>query len=297
MHCDLKRLRALFRATHASHLLEAFDDRRAALDARLRRARARPSEKRIHALRVASRRMLSALDLAGAALPRGRTRKVRRMIRKRLRNLRSMRDVQVQLRHCDRMVPDFPQLASFRKDLRRREKRLCREVGEKLDALEPAKLGRKTERLLERLIGSLDPSADRELGERIRASVGDSYRKVLFLRAGVDPKQPETIHRMRLAFKRYRYMAEIAAPSIPRLTPERLRALHDYQDRMGVIQDAETLLRSIMDFRRRSGRTSLLVVENEIRRRRERLTDDFMKTIDELRFFWSEEQAESREVG
>jgi hypothetical protein len=65
---------------------------------------------------------------------------------------------------------------------------------------------------------------------------------------------------------------------------------------MGMIQDVESLLSKMMDFRRRSGRTSMLVVENEIRRRRQRLIDEFMETADEVRFFWSPPQMESREV-
>jgi CHAD domain-containing protein len=297
MHFDLKRLKALFRSTHPSLLVEAFDERRRALDARLLRARAKPSEKRIHALRVAARRMLSTLDLAETVLPPKRTRKLRRTIRRQLRDLRFVRDIQVQLGYCDRMASDFPQLAAFRTDLRRREKRMRRKVGRKLADCDPARLRKRTGRALGRLIDALSPSDDAALGRGIHASIGDSYGKVLYLRARVDPKQPETIHRMRLAFKRFRYMAEIAAPALPHLGRDRLRAMHDYQDRMGAIQDSEMLLRSMMDFRRRSGRTSLLVVENEIRRRRQRLIGEFMQTIDELRFFWSQAETESREVG
>jgi len=240
--------------------------------------------------------MLSMLDLLETALPPRGTRKVRRIIRKRLGELRLTRDVQVQLGYCDQLIADFPQLAGFRKSLARQERRLRRRVRGKLRSLSPRKLDRRTDKLLDGLVSALDPDADTALGRGIHASLEDSWHRVLLRRARIDPKQTASIHRMRLAFKRFRYTAEIAASCFPQLRRERLKAMHAYQDRMGAIQDMETLLRSMMEFRRRSGRTSILVVENEIRRRRERHIDDFMQAADEIRFFWSVPQADSREV-
>jgi CHAD domain-containing protein len=150
--------------------------------------------------------------------------------------------------------------------------------------------------VLDELISTLRPDTDRVLGARIDGSIENAYRRVLVLRARVDPRKARSIHKMRVAFKKFRYMAEIAAPCFPKLSPERLEAMHAYQDRMGTIQDLDTLLRTMAEFRRQSGRTSMLVVENEIRRRRQRRIDDFMQTVDELRFFWSAPRADSREV-
>lgn len=296
MHYDLRRLRNLFQSTHAGLILEAFEDRRRALLIRMRKARRKPSEKRIHNLRVATRRMLAMLELTETVLPPRALGKVRRKIRKPLREVAALRDIHVQQQHCETLVPDFPQLGAFLKFLARRERKLARRVRKRLPSLSPKGFEARTDRLLEELVASLDPGQDLALAGRIEAAIEDAWRRVLFLRAQADPRETQSIHRMRLAFKRFRYMAEVTAPVFPQLSPERLRAMHSYQDRMGAIQDMEALLRAMMQFRRRSGRTSILVVENEIRRRRQGLIDTFMLGIDELRFFWSSRRTEAREV-
>jgi CHAD domain-containing protein len=332
MHYDLRRLKALFDSTHASLLLEAFETRRVVLADRLREARRKPSEKKIHNLRLAGRRTLATLELLETALPRSSTRSLRDTIRRQLRRLGRVRDVQVQLGYCDQLLGEFPQLTGFRRDLKRKERNLRRQAGERLRSparrqagerlrsparrqagerlrsparrqagerlrsLAPRKIDRKARRVLDELISTLRPDTDRVLGARIDGSIENAYRRVLVLRARVDPRKARSIHKMRVAFKKFRYMAEIAAPCFPKLSPERLEAMHAYQDRMGTIQDLDTLLRTMAEFRRQSGRTSMLVVENEIRRRRQRRIDDFMQTVDELRFFWSAPRADSREV-
>ena len=296
MHCDLRHLKRLLRAQHAGPLLEAFDRRQRTLVTRLRKARKKPSEKAIHDLRVAVRRMLSMLALLKTALPAGATRKTRKQLGKQLSRLGLLRDLQTQIVLSDEFLADFPQLTAFQTFLMNQERRQVRRFRRDLKRFRPRALRKTTDSLLSHLITILDPGADHVLGGRIVASVEDAYQRVLSLRSGVDPKDTASIHKMRIGFKRFRYMAEIAAPCFPRLSSERLSAMHDYQDRMGAIQDLETLLRTMMAFRRKSGLTSILVVENEIRRRRQQLIDEFMRTADELRFFWSPPEVEAREV-
>jgi CHAD domain-containing protein len=236
------------------------------------------------------------LELTETVLPRKTVRKMRRKIRKPLNEASALRDIQVQQQHCETLVADFPQLGAFLKFLGKRERKFARRLRKKLSGVSPSELQAGTGILLEKLIVSLEPDQDKALAARIEAAIEDAWRRVLYLRARVNPREPATIHKMRLAFKRFRYMAEVTAPVFPQLSRERLRAMHSYQDRMGAIQDMETLMRSMMQFRRSSGRTSMLVVENEIRRRRQGLIDSFMRGIDELRFFWSDRPTETREV-
>lgn len=293
MQVDLRLLKRLLAADNAGIVLEGFEQRRRAFDARVRKARRKPSEGAIHNVRVAARRFLSMLALLEAVVGRRHLKTVRDTMKDNLAALRQMRDVQVQLSCTEKLLGDFPQLISFHKFLTQRERQLQKRARKQLRDFDLGELRKRTDSLLDRLIASVDPEADGVLGHKIGASVEDAYRRVLSLRARIDPDWPRSIHRTRLAFKKFRYMAEIVAPSFDGLTEERLKAMHDFQDRMGAIQDLDSLLATMMAFRRESGRTSLLVVENEIRRRRRRMIDEFMKSVDEVRFFWSTPPIES----
>jgi len=64
----------------------------------------------------------------------------------------------------------------------------------------------------------------------------------------IDPARPSTIHRLRVAFKKFRYMVEIAHPLLENFPQDNLKRMHDYQSLMGEIQDADVFLQTLGDF-------------------------------------------------
>ena len=294
MNLDLSRLKSLLETNHAGMLLEGFDKRRRTFERRMKKAQLKPSEKAVHEVRIAARRLISLLAVIEHIVGSRRIKRARFRIKEQLDGLGAMRDVQVQKVYTRALLTDFPQLVSFHKSLCVTERRLCRRARIQLRRFNLKALIRETNRVLEHFVASIDPDDDR-IGRQIGASLNDAFSRVLVLRARIDPDLPRSIHRTRLAFKKFRYTAEIAAPQFEEFTDGRLQAMHDFQDRMGTIQDLNSLLDAMMDFRRRSGRTSLLVVENELRRRRRHFVDEFVKSADEVRFFLSNTPAAPRE--
>ena len=69
-------------------------------------------------------------------------------------------------------------------------------------------------------------------------------------RTALDPAHPEALHRMRLAFKRYRYAAEVLLPLFPEATEETAKRLHAFQTLLGTIHDCDVLLAEGATFRR-----------------------------------------------
>ena len=285
MAVDVQRLKRLLEAPHLGLLIEGFDQRRRVFEARLRRARRKPALAAVHDLRVASRRLLSMIALLDDAAPVPGLVRLRRSIRRRLKDLGAMRDVQVQMGLVETLLPGFPQLAAFHAALDRRERRLAKRARERLGEWSLKTFLRRTDGVLDALIAGFDPEVDSRVGLRIQSAVEDAHRRVVVVRECVDRRRPETIHRVRLAFKKFRYMAEIVAPARRDWTPERLEAMRGFQDRMGAIQDAGALLDAMAAYRRRTGRTSVLVAENEVRRRRAGLIEAFVEVADEIRFF------------
>ena len=64
----------------------------------------------------------------------------------------------------------------------------------------------------------------------------------------VDPETPASIHRMRVAFKNFRYMVEIVHPLMPGYPQDNLIHMHAFQSLMGDIQDTEVLLSAFEGF-------------------------------------------------
>ena len=69
-------------------------------------------------------------------------------------------------------------------------------------------------------------------------------------KAALDPAHPEALHRMRLAFKKYRYAAEVLLPLFPKATEETAKRLHAFQTLLGTIHDCDVILAEAASFRR-----------------------------------------------
>jgi CHAD domain-containing protein len=120
-----------------------------------------------------------------------------------------------------------------------------------------------------------------------------AFRKVVLLRRQIRRDDPATIHRMRVAFKRFRYTAEFLQPFLPHFTKERIARMKEFQAAAGNIQDVAVLLeRMAKDIK--TGDVKPAWVKNlrsELLRRERRAIDSFMARIDELMDFEPERPA------
>jgi len=115
-----------------------------------------------------------------------------------------------------------------------------------------------------------------------------AFATLLGRRKTIDPANPETIHRTRIAFKKFRYMVESLSPDFTGLGETKLRVLARYQQRMGILQDLEIIERCITDFvRQDQGIGSLLApFSRYLQATRARALRTFLKSADEVFEFW-----------
>jgi CHAD domain-containing protein len=112
----------------------------------------------------------------------------------------------------------------------------------------------------------------------------ETYEQVAALRQRVRRSNTETIHRMRVAFKKFRYVSELLRPLFPRLKVKQLRQMQAYQGLMGDIQDMEVLIAAV----KQGLQLALLPVHGlrpllkELMRRRRGLIDAFLIAVDRL---------------
>ena len=82
---------------------------------------------------------------------------------------------------------------------------------------------------------------------QILQAVDDAFLITKQRQNWINPAQATTIHRVRIAFKTFRYMVEIVHPLLPDFPPENLKQMHDYQSLMGEIQDVEVIMQALAD--------------------------------------------------
>jgi CHAD domain-containing protein len=247
----------------------------------LARCGARGSPAAVHDARVAIRRLLALIDVLGSLPDAPRVEKARRRLRSALRRFGPLRDAQVLLDQVETLLPGSPDLARFRLDLRRKEARRRAVARRALRAKRIARLTRRFDRIAKRLRES-----DGDAIARTLARATDAARaRVTDRRRTLDADRPETLHRLRIAFKRFRYLLEVADAAAGRDAPSRDRAMDEIQTVLGEILDLAVAERRLAAWGRKHG-ASLQAALDSLRRRRGQVAEDFLRRADEVLAFW-----------
>jgi CHAD domain-containing protein len=244
---------------------------------RLRRAAADPaSEEAIHDLRVSIRRVLAWVAVRDALLgPDRDLRAARSSLKGLMSPLGKLRDAHVK-RDLIRTIlpngdePSYLFAVLVASDVRRWEER----VG--------GLLGRKGARRIRVPL----PMPRGGGGSRPKAPAQASRHLATLRRAvnrhregALDPSNPEALHGMRLAFKKYRYAWELLAPLLPRAARGGGKRLRDFQTLLGTIHDCDMILAEAASFRRTIlGREKESALETAFRSFREKNFREFRRT-------------------
>jgi len=240
----------------------------------LTRASADPtSDEAIHDLRVAIRRVLAWIAVRDILLgPDQRLREARVSLKALMSPLGKLRDAHVKRDWILHFVPEgddpsYLYAVQVASNVLRWESRVrtC--------------LGARSARRLRVPF----PKGAGGLGGRLEAAIlapgllGRLEREVSKHRdAALDPAHPEALHRMRLAFKKYRYAAEVLLPFFPKATEETANRLHAFQTLLGTIHDFDVILAEAASFRRDIlGVAMESVLETAFRRLREERFREF----------------------
>jgi CHAD domain-containing protein len=224
-------------------LLEALDQRWKGYRAELKRCRAEFSNEAVHDLRVACRRMLAFIRLLNSISPRPRLQRLNRAFKDQLDEFDDLRDTQVVLAEISETLQELPQLQEFQAHLQAMEKRLLKTLRKKLRVIDLFEVSKRIRRMRE----SLKAELNGDFVLQAFQSVDDAFLIVRQRRSWINPAQATSIHRVRVAFKTFRYMVEIVHPLVPQFPPENLKYMHDYQSLMGEIQDVEIIMQAFAD--------------------------------------------------
>ncbi len=272
------------------HLEEVLRDRWRTYRRQMRKCRRKPSEKTVHQLRVATRKLMAQFVLLECLLSDPVLARARRLLKRRLETLGPLRDLQVQLLYLERRRATFPELREVCDALKKQERSQVKKVGREVKEWKSKKL----EKWITAAADDLSALARRDAqgGQASQLALkhtNEAFQRVTARRAAIQLDDLSTIHRTRVAFKRFRYMVESLPPSLTGLTDTQLRALVQYQRRMGRIQDLEVLKGLLTNEGRRRG-WKMVHLETFVRhvdRQLSRAVATFMKSAEALSGFWS----------
>jgi CHAD domain-containing protein len=215
---------------------------------RLGQASADPaSEEAIHDLRVAIRRVLAWIAVRETLLgPDRGLRAARSSLKGLMSPLGKLRDAHVKRDLIRTILPKGDEPSWFfavlvAGDVRRWEEKVGRLLGRKGARRIRVPLPKP------RTGGGSGPGASAQASRHL-AKLGRAVNR--HRKGALDPSNPEALHRMRLAFKKYRYAWEVLEPLLPRAARNGAKRLHDFQALLGTIHDCDVILSEVTSFRR-----------------------------------------------
>lgn len=254
----------------------------------LKKCQRKFSERSVHDLRVAARRLESLLDLLASFLAPGRLEKTQSALKRHLDTFDELRDTQVQLPVVRKFREGFPSASRFYRCLKKREARLTRSTCRKARDLRSRRLSKLingARKDVRQWLRRADPGQPDAL---LMSAVNHAFALTRQRKNAIHPGDTHSIHRTRVAFKRFRYVLEALAGRLPGARESLLARMHEYQTLMGDIQDAEVLLRAFQKFMRREKcePKAALRFERELQQRRRKLIAKYLEAADQLLEFW-----------
>ena len=208
-----------------------------------KRCRAEFSNEAVHDLRVATRRLLALIQVLNSISPRPSLKKLMRAFKGQLDGFDKLRDTQVILAEVTETLPQLPQLQEFQDYLQELEKGLLKTLRKKQKVIDLYDVSKR----IHRLQASLKTESDHNPIVPLLQAVDDAFLITQQRLRWINPAAATTIHRVRLAFKTFRYMVEVIHPLLNDFPPGNLKRMHEYQSRMGKIQDAEVILQALAE--------------------------------------------------
>jgi CHAD domain-containing protein len=193
----------------------------------------------VHQLRVGSRRAAAAIVAFGDCLPKRRTRKMRRGLKRIRREAGAARDLDVLLSRLAKSQVPFSagELEEVQRYLQDRRCEAQHPILSRAKELPPRKLDRKLTRLVRR-IHWRGVETEPTISQAARQQMSDVASEFDEAAQAADDGSMETLHGLRIAGKRLRYTIELFAGVAANPLREHVYPLiEELQDRLGTIND------------------------------------------------------------
>jgi len=255
----------------------------------LQRCQRHFSEEAVHDSRVECRRLLAQLELLGVLGAPRNFKKARAALKDHMDTFDALRDTQVLLLLLEQQAKAFPETRPLRQALLRREKRCLVDSARRIRTVKTSRV-KEFVASLRRHLSGVRVSPERRGRERraILQSIDQAFAQVVERRSKMDPGNVATLHRTRVAFKKFRYMVEVLHRLVPGISASRLKAMQDFQTLFGELQDTDVFLSRLDKFARKDPlqARALAAFRLWLLKRRTAQIDACIRGADVLLQFW-----------
>jgi CHAD domain-containing protein len=200
------------------------------------------SEKSVHDLRVTIRRFLAVLNVLNQEVSSGYVQLLRKRLKKELKLYNPLRDNQVQMLKIEKLTPLYPILSNFYNFLTAKELEILNIIKSKLEEKSVDDINEAVF-FLKLQLKQIIPKSQISKTALIKRAY-DEYQSVLERSSQLDKNNLDSFHKLRLAFKRFRYTMEFLEPLL-NLSDTYFKQLKGFQDILGEIQDNRVSFESL----------------------------------------------------
>lgn len=247
----------------------------------------------VHDLRTSARRVLAALEAVRPFHGRKRSRRLARRVEAVLERSGDLRDLGVQLEMLPTLGidPGDPAFRELRDRLRDKHEILARKLHRRLRRRGARDLRSDVRRLLKRARRGTASTASAAVRRAARETARDRFSRLRKSRLAVNPAELETIHRMRIELKTFRYLMEALRPVAAGITAAQLESLHGLQTTMGDLHDLEVLSSTIARHVARQApesAASAAAVLQTLEERHSAMLTSFLEAVDPVLDSWDQ---------
>ena len=226
--------------TLEAHLLPSVETHWRKYRNRLKRCQKSFSEEAVHALRISLRQLIALLESIEVMEHLTALGSACSQLKKQLKLFNALRDFQVHLALLDKPSTTRPILHDFVRRLRKKEAKWIHRLAEVIPSFKTSDIKKRIAKGLRRFATN-DQCQPMELQGRARKALEIAYDEVLQRRNAIEAGNPVSIHRLRVAFKKYRYMLMALHPVLPGIPRPCFEQMKKMQMAMGNIQDQYVL--------------------------------------------------------
>jgi CHAD domain-containing protein len=263
-------------------LLDSLDERSATYAKKVKRCRDEFSTDAVHDLRTSIRRLLAILDVVAFMTSASKVEKLSGRLKDQLDGFSDLRDMHVMLDKLAKDVNTLPELEPLQGYLEKREKRRQRADEKHIQNIKPGGV----ERRVLKIRRSVEDLSELEVGMELPQAVDQAYLTVIQRYGEVDPARLISIHRLRVGFKKFRYMVEAMHPCLPDFPEALLKQMQDYQTEMGNIHDLQVFLETLAEFAEKSDAYNPVPVRRIYERILAEVISRYLKHKEDVLTFW-----------
>ncbi len=257
------------------------------------------SEDSVHDLRVLTRRILAVLHIIEKSAPALRAKKIKKRLKKNLRQLAPLRDLHIQIQLLERLLPDYPEAVLFLNQYKKKEKKSAKKIKKKFESVKLRKLRKRLDFVETQIENLLKEPESASHGLSIGLSeVNLAFSKVVDRKNKLNLSDFSTVHQMRMAFKKFRYLLEILRPVLPEINKKRKKEMKSFQKQMGEIQDLEVLMENLKSFKPRGAEKALFLkkMTADLEEKQKLLASKFIPASEKIYSFWRTGEHDTSEI-